>query len=308
MSQTIKPFDGKLVTNTLAGLHMQTAITTGIPMVYKEKSTVNEHLEINGQKKPDANDKPEMRFLVVGNKGHEVSDVTNGLITPMPIRHQPTDAAPYGIQPLVLRPLDNDVTDAEREKLFFRKQEEHKGRQYWAYYGYKLDFRSQLVQDFYTQVRDGVTDVDEFEYSDLNLYPKPSTMPDYNYEVTDQVVEDDGDYVHTSATLPIPFDEWLVNEAMNVANILHGDPRYAIISELCLCHGIESTVSVPSATGSPFMMDEVIGCQVSVFVTTFVNLSFNNKGIAYDVNFGQTEPMPLAPGQVPTASTSAVNV
>lgn len=305
MSETVKPFDGKIVVNTLAGLHMQAAITAGLPMTYKEKSTINEHLNINQNLLPDANIKPEMRFLVVGNKGHEVSDVNSGLITPMPIRHQPTDAAPYGIQPVVLRPLDNDLTEQERELVALRRKEEHKGKQWWAYYAYKLDFRSQTVQDFYTVVRDGVAKVDEFEYSDINLHPQPPKMPNYNYEVTEQVVEDDGDYVHTAATLPIPLNEWMVNEAMNVANILHGDPRMAVMSELCLCHGVPTMVSAESATGSPFQFEEVIGMQVSIFLTTFVNLSFNNKGVAYDVEFGQVEPMPLAPGQVQQSTLTA---
>lgn len=299
-----KPYDGKHVTNTLAGLNVQNSIFLGLPITYKEKSTLNEHLGILADRRPEALAKPEARFLCVGNGGHIVT-ATDNLATPIPVKHNPTDAAPYNIIPLVLRPVDKDLGDDVRERYALRRIEEHGGRRYWAYYMKRLDFRGVRTMDYYTRIRDGQKSVREFEYSDINLYPTPPASPDYDYEVDDKLAVSDGDYVHTSAETTVPLDQFDIQELLNVATVLYGDPRKAVVSEFCLCTGIDTVATGESMVGSPFQYNEVIGAQVAVFLTTFTNVAYANRSLAYVLNIGQTEPMVLAAGQVPQQTGSA---
>lgn len=293
-----KPYDGKHVTNTLAGLNVQNSIYLGLPITYKEKSTLNEHLSILSNTRPEADAKPEARYLCVGNGGHVVT-ASDNLATPIPIKHNPTDAAPYNIIPLVLRPVDKDLGDDVRARYALRRIEEHGGRRYWAYYLKRLDFRGIKTMDYYTRVRDGQKTVREFEYSDINLHPTAPASPDYDYEVDDKNHVNEGDYVHTSAETTVPLDQFDIQELLNVATVLYGDPRKAVISEFCLCSGIDTIATGESMVGSPFQYQEAIGVQVGVFLTTFTNVAYANRSLAYVLNIGQTEPMVLAPGQVP---------
>ncbi len=306
MSTETKAYDGKHVTNTLAGLSLQTTLIMGLPMEYKQKSTLNEALLINREITPDSASRPTMKYLCLGNGGHVIS-TDGGLATPIPIEHQPTDVAPYNIMPQVLRALDKDLSDDLREIYALRKQVEFNGRRFWAYYLRRLDWRGVRVKEYLTTVRDGVKSVKEFEYSDKNLKPTPPDMPDYNYEVSDQVVPANGDYVHSSASTRIELTEFDVQELLNVAEIIYGDPRMAVVSEFCLTSGVDTMATGESAVGSPFEYMEAMGTQINIFLTTFTNMAYQNKGVAYTLDVGNTEPMVLAPGQIPSEVGVAVS-
>lgn len=300
-----KSYDGKLVTNTLSGLRVQTAKMLGLPLTYPEKSTINEHLAILNDRYPNATDRPNCEYLVLGNKGHTTTAETDGVAGVIPLEHQPTDAAPYGIIPFVLRTVDKDLADDVRDRYALRRLEEHNGRRYWAYYAKRLSYTGDKVVDYYTKVRDGAKTVTEFKYSDLNLYPTPPALPDYSYDITDSVVASDGDYVHASAKIVVTLDEFDIQELINVAKVRYQNPTLAIISEFCLCSGIDVTATGESMVGSPFNYMEVIGCQVNVFLTTFTNVAFNNGGLGYSLQIGQTEAMALATGQIATGTVVA---
>jgi len=302
-----KAYDGKFVTNTLAGLSLQDVLLMNLPMDYKEKSTLNEHLSINRDNMPDEEARPVMKYLCLGNGGHVIS-TDDDLVTPIPIEHNPTDAAPYNIIPLVLRTVDDDLTDTLREDYALRRLEEHGGTRYWAYYLKRLDYRSVSVLNYYTKVSDGEATITDFDYSDLNLYPTAPEMPDYDYEVTDSLVPTDGDYVHASANVSIPLGTFDVQELLNVSNILYGDPRKAVVSEFCLCSGVDTSATGESEVGSPFIYTEAMGVQICIFLTTFANMAYQNSGITYDMDIGNTEPMVLAPGQIATTVTNSTIV
>jgi len=82
---------------------------------------------------PDAAARPVAKYLVLGNKGHKVTEQTDDLQGVVPVSHQPTDAAPYGIIPLVLRPVDKDLSDDVRDRYALRRLETHNNVRYWAY-------------------------------------------------------------------------------------------------------------------------------------------------------------------------------
>jgi len=293
-----KAYDGKHVTNTLAGLSLQTTLLMGLDMVFKQKSTLNERLSINREIIPDADSRPVMKYLALGNGGHVISADVD-IATPIPLEHQPTDSSPYNIIPQIIRDVDKDISDELREGYALRKQIEVNGVKKIAYYLKRLDWRGIKVDEWYTTVRDGVKTIDAFDYSDLNLYPTAPDLPDYNYEVTEQTLTDDGDYVSSFATSRVELNEFDVQELLNVAGVIYGDPRRAVVSEFCLVSGVDTIATGESATGSPFQYTEVMGAQVAIFMTTFVNMAYQNSGVAYTIDIGNTEPLVLAPGQVP---------
>lgn len=291
-------YEAKRTTNTLTSGRIQTAKFLGIPVHYPEKSTVNEVLKVLEGQYPDADQYPESKFLILGNKGHEIDISDDGPGAPVPLQHQPTDVMPWGIIPLVLRPVDKDLSDDVRERYALRILEEHHGTRYWAYYAKRISHRGKKTQDYLVQVRDGVKTITEFRYDDTHQYPTPPKLPDYNYDTVEQIVLADGDYVYTAVTINVLLDQFDIDELTNMARIKYKSPLKAVVSEFCLASGVDAMTQGESMVGSPFQYLEVKACQINVFMTTFNNAAFSNGQIAYDIQIGQTEPLPLLTGAV----------
>lgn len=294
MSNT-KKYDGKLVVTTLQSMHMQTAMYLGLNMTYAEKSTLNEHLSINRDLLPAPSDRPVVKYLCLGNGAHVMKQIGGVPAIPVPVRHRPTDAAPYGIVPLVLRPVNNDLSDEQRSHYALRRLEEHNEVRYWAYYLKRIDMRGVDVTDYHTQIVDGKKTVTEFNYSDQNLYPMPSDVPNFDFETTDKVLPANGSYVNAAAPVLIKLTDFDVQEYLNVCKVKYNNPMAAVVSEVCLCSGVDKLATGDSFTGSTFEYNEAIGVQVAVFLSTFTNLAMDNDGITYRIQVGQASPFTVAP-------------
>lgn len=294
MSTPTRNYDGKLVVSTLQSMHMQTATFLGLDMTYKEKSTLNEHLNINRDIAPAPAERPIARYLCIGNGAHAMRQLSGIPAIPVPVRHQPTDAAPYHIMPLVLRPVANDLSDDIRGNYALRRVEEHNGARYWAYYLKRLDLRSSVVTDFYTKIVDGKKTTTEFNYTDQNLYPTPADLPDFNFEVSDKVLPANGDYVNAAAPVLVSLSDFDVQEFLNVCKVMYNNPLASVVSEICLCSGVDHMTTGESYVGSSFEYNEAIGVQVAIFLSTFANLAMDNDGISYRIQIGQASPMTTA--------------
>lgn len=288
--------DAKVVTNTLNGLRVQTNLILGRPNSLPERSTINEQLNIMTDLKPGSDQKPEARYMTIGNRGHSVDMSDPTLIIPFPVQHRPTDVGAWGPIPFVLRPVANDLADSIRGNYALRTLEVHDNQQYWAYYAKRLDHSTVTTQDWELTVSDGVQTVKEFYYADAHLHSKPPVLPNYNFDVTDQIVLADGKYVYTNATIKMTLDENDIKELINVAKIKYKDPRKAIVSEFILCSGVDHIATGESFTSSAFQYMEVAGLQAIVFLNSFNSAALSNVEIGYDVVIGQTEPMPIDTG------------
>lgn len=298
MAIKTKAYDGKHIVTTSQAVDLQTALALGLPMQYLQNTTLNEALSINADKMPDPESRPTMTYLAVGNGAHVVATAQN-IPTPIALRHQPSDTSLYNILPQILRPVDKDLSDEERKRYALRRIVQYHGKNYVGYWLRRCDFRGVRPEHWLTRVQDGQKSVIEFEYSEINNRPTPPTMPDYNYEVSDQLVLADGDYIHVKAPTTITFDEFDVQEMQNVAAIIYGDPTLAVVSEIAYCCGVDTEAVGESAVGSPFNYTEAMGVKTCIFLSTFVNMAFQNKGMAWDLDIGNAEPFALAPGQTP---------
>lgn len=288
--------DMKIVVNTLNSLRGQVTSFLGRPHQFPERSTINEQLKIMHGVRPAADQRPVARYMVIGNRGHGVDMSDPEVLLPYPIEHRPTDVGAWGPIPFVLRPVDNDLSDAEREMFGLRTLEEHFGERYWAYYGYNLDHSAVTCIDYEMKVRDGKAEIKEFNYTEVELRSKPPLMPEFNMDITDQIELADGDYVYTYAVISLTLNEYMIKEFQNVAKIKFKDARRAVISEYVLCSGVSQMATGQSFVGPEFNYMEMVGLQAVLFLTTYTNAALSNKKIGYDVTIGQTEPMPVNTG------------
>lgn len=286
-----KLYDGKLVTTTQSARRVSLANYLGLDVPYPERSTINEHMKHIYDVMPSGDEKNTLRYIAIGDRGHGVEVDSSGIPDPKPIRHLSTHAAPYGMRPFVLRRLDNDLSDVQRENYAFRIRVEIAGRQYWAYYLKRIDMRGVVINDELT-VKDGdeVTTV-TFRYTEAELNPTPPRLKEYDYETSDKIEEPDGRYVKTSANVVIRFTAFDIAEYQNVARILRGDPGNATISELILCSGVDKPHTGESTTGSPFTYNDAYGVQAAYFLSLYTNLAITDERSTFTFNIGQSVPV-----------------
>lgn len=292
------------VTNTLAGSHQDVARRMGIPATYPERSTLNEHLDILAGRRPeDPKSYTHMRYLVLGNKGHRPMEVVPGVSIEMPIAHKPTDAAPWGIIPMVVRELDDDLTDEQRAKYALRMVKEYHGTRYICYFAKRIDLSGVKVMDYLIKVQNGVANADEYAYTEADLRPPQPELPDYNFDVVDQVLNSDGEYAKASATTLVTLDEFDLAELINMSRIVYRTPLAAVVSEWCFVSGQDLLTKGDSWMGtSEIFYDEVICAQVNMFVSQYANAADHSKEMSLTVNVGQSTPYPLYTG-IPNAAS-----
>lgn len=286
-----KLYDGKLATTHQSARRVSIANYFGIDVVYPERSTLNEHLKHIDDIMPSGSEKNTLKYLAIGDRGHGVEIDDNGIADPKPIRHLPTHSGAYGLRPLVLRPIDNDLSDVQRRDYAFRIRIEIAGRQYWAYYIKRIDMRGVVTKDELT-VKDGdETTTIAFRYTDAELYPQPPKLKEYDYETEDKIEIPDGRYVKTSADITIRFTAFDIAEYQNVARIMRGDPGNATISEIFLCSGVDKPHTGESTTGSPFTYDDAYGVQIAYSLSLYTNLAITDEKSTFTFNIGQSVPV-----------------
>lgn len=284
----------KSIQTTIFSSYLQTCHHLDVPFVIKEKSTLNEKLNIQAAAAIQPTEKPGLRYLVIGNGGHRAVVGVNGFPLIDGIDHQADHAALYSQIPFILRTVDNDLTPGERAGYALRTQVTIEGRNYIAYYAKRINTTNLVVNIKKTVVEDGISTTTDYVTSSANLNPVPPELSNTG------AISTSGEYLSTSAVLSIPFVERDVTELLNVAKILFNDERYAVISEFGFCTGIDRNVQIDTTQGQT-TFKEAVAVQIATFVTAHYELIFNTKGFDFRIETGAVEPL-LGAEQISTAT------
>lgn len=295
------------IVRTILGIRVQTALNLGLLLDMPQFTTINELLTdpevVPFQPSPptlgmefaepyDMNtDSRNVReqLLVIGNRGHRAGtggDFGIDVIDPIP--HLATDTGLFGMIPFVIRPYSDDLPAAERQNYRLRKTMWYNGELYVAYYGRKLNVNSVVPEMTITTVSNGVKQSRPFVATINNAKPKPRPIDG----------EGDGSYVESIANVDIMFGEKEVAYLEEVGQILFGDPRRGLVSELAFCSCVEKPVTKRyPATGAqnptnvaPGERYEAVAVQVNTFVSTYLTPNLNG-GFGGTYNLGGDDPL-----------------
>jgi hypothetical protein len=273
------------ITRTGYNNMLQTAMLLGAPYTWLPNSTLNERLTIQAKVYPASDVYPRLKYVCIGNGGHTMSVGADGVAAPDPTQHIGTNSGLFKPLPFVLREVTNDLTDAERVNYALRREETWNGRRYYAYYAKRIDTSNVVPKLEYIQVRDGVTTTEDFVPDSSDLNPVPQDLS------PDGVNTTNGDYIATSAKLPLDFDANDMTELRNVGMVIYGEEKRAIISEIALCTGVDKQVSVTTGGNATVMFNEAIGVQISSFVSSFIQSKYQKSGEDVLLDIGATEPL-----------------
>lgn len=280
----------KLITRTAYGGFLQTTQLTGRPFALVPNTTLNEKFGVLAGQIPAAGTIPFLDYFVIGNGGHKWSSATTStgqqIGKPEPIQHKATDAALYNQIPFVLREPANDLTPAQMAGYRLRVPMVIGGVPYIAYFAKVFDYTGVApAMQLTTTNGDGSTTVTPFVPDSSNLNPTPPDLSSTGVNVIT------GQYVTSSAKLPLNLTPNDQAELLNVANILYGDPELAIISEIGLCSGVDKVVAGGGSGQPTFNYTEAIAMQVVSFFNSFYAMEYADNGIEVLLDVGATEPL-----------------
>ena len=273
----------RIITRTVYGSALQTALLLGLPYTPPQNTTLNEKFDILKDAELDG-ELPHVRYMCIGNRGHRMTAGADGNPYTTPVNHRAKDAALYNHLPFVLRPLDDDLTIDKRANYGLRRIEVIDGVDYAAYYLMRIDTSQIALELQYNTVNEGKTVVQPFVPTSEALNPVPPEIPNSG------VISTDGTYLSSSAVVPLILDAVDIDEFVNVSRVLYDTEDRAIISEIGLCSGVDRVTTADTVDGQ-FNYEEVIGTQIVSHITGYYPLGYSNERFELQIDAGATEPM-----------------
>jgi hypothetical protein len=227
---------------------------------------------------------PSVKYFGVGVGGQGFRTGAGGVPETVYYQHDPSDAALFEQIPFVLRKLDNDLAPSQRERFALRKEITFNAVPYIAYYLRRINFTNVNYTTRYRNINAGSVTESVFETTSTNLSPTK------NIPTTNSVNPTSGDYLVTSARIPLEFTAEDVDELLNVFMVMDGNYLRARLSEIAICSGIDHTIPVTASSGQ-FNFTDAISVQVMTFMAEDRALQFNTRGFTHEIDLGSNVPL-----------------
>lgn len=285
---------------TVYGIESLIYLLMGQTPVIEEYTTINERVDVLPDARPSPGEKFDFGILILGNKGHGSRPGVDGIALPTVNDHLATDACLYGLLPLATRPLDDDLSEAERSRYCLRKVEPNdQGINVINYYGFRIPMDNRTLTVNKTLIeRDDSGNVTEtpFVPSNDNLFPEIPDLPPGEAIVASRTS------VRVNAIVDVTLSEEVITEFVEAVKLKYdGVENYAIASEFGLCLGTDRMVEVESSTGT-INFNESIGTQAYAYTMEHKALFYNRQKLEISFDIGNLIPL-LSKESIPTLET-----
>jgi len=273
------------ITRTAYSGLLQTCMLLRRPYPVYPNTTLNEKLNIRKEDKLGVGVYPYLGFLAIGNGGHKLGLGADSLLAPDPHQQEPTNASPFKMIPFVLREITDDLDAVQRARYALRREEEYGGVRYYAYYLKRMDLSNVNPKLEYIVIDGENKSVSDYVPDASVLNPQPRELSPVGVNTTD------GDYISSTAKVPIIFTKEDMTELRNMAKIKFGHEKYAIISEIAPVTAVDKDVDSPAPGNSTIPFKEAICAQVASYISSFVAAKFSQSGYDIMLDAGTTEPL-----------------
>lgn len=296
------------ITRTIYGAAVQTALMLGSPHRLHEYSTFNEAIhnativpfqptvgtrgmQIARPYDPTVDTRSlKMGYITIGNKGHQVViEEDDGSSFP-PEERSARASGLYGMIPFIIRPVENDLTNAQRAKYRLRKTLDIGGDLFVAYFARVFDMTEVPIEAIVTTIANGISTTATLVPTVADLKPTPPKITGSTQ----------GNYARVVAVAPLAFTAEEVEELKNACNVLYGNERRAMISEIAFCTGVDKPIyrTYPNTGDQQFTeipnssVMEVVGLQAAL-VANLEPLTAGtlNGGTTITTDIGISEPL-----------------
>lgn len=268
---------------TLLSSLILSAMSGNRPYTPAPYSTLNEKLDINKEIIYQPYDRPSLGYFTIGNGSRYFYNQDGEVPLSGNSQHRFRDFALFRHLRFALRPMDDDLPMERRNNYALRREEEHQGRKYWAYYLKRVVESTDPAKAYSSTVTDGLETREEFVPALTDLTPKKVE------ESNDDINVLQATKLSASVLISMQLTAEEIQDVIDAAAIVDGDVNAAFISEIGLCWGRDHVVEVPTGMGDTVNMKEAIGVQLGQFIRTDVSLPSLNDGWTHTVDMGHSE-------------------
>ena len=228
--------------------------------------------------------------VCIGHGGHRLRAESGALIpTFEPRPHRATDSGLFKQMPFVVKPVNADLSAADRERFCLRRTMMINGVLHAAYFGRVVNEteipNATIVKRIITDSSDVST-----EWRPSSADNSPSMKDDEPAGTTQQV------YVSAAVVDQLTFTEQDVTWLREACRLLYGSESYAYISEVAVCTGVKREVTAryndsgnaSSAYTGPM---EYVGVQVASFSYAACDMSAHPTGFNMGISTAVSEPL-----------------
>jgi len=233
----------------------------GIPYTPRAHSTLNQFLNILPTANIPVGKYPVSRYIVFGNGGHANGSGPGPTI----YDHAANYKGLYNLLPIVLRPLNNDLTPMEREGVALRAIVSINNVDYVAYYALRIDG---LALTPTQEIRQIDPDTNELVFSS-NYVPVSSEQTPPKPSIGGEV-STTNKYIGTFLTYELHLNSFFIAEFAKACQIIYGSTDNAIISEIGYVSGIDKIIQITEhdgATQNDFT--EAIACVITGYMAYY---------------------------------------
>lgn len=237
-------------------------------------STLNQKLSIQSGVNFNAGERPEVEYLCIGRGGVQYVSGDRNLLL-----HTVEDACFFEQMPFVMRETTNDLGPDERARYRLRVMENIGGKNYFVYYGLKVDLSTSIVNKELIDTTGGTENVSAWTSDASRQSPTPVSVDSSSgLPITTTNVS-----IKISASVEVVLTTEDIQNIIDAAEIKFGSPNKAIITEVGFCSGVDRNVTSTEG-GVNVSYDEVIGCQVAQFIADDINLITTST--SYTIKYG----------------------
>ncbi len=272
-----------IVRTCYSGL-MSTCKLLGLPYTPPQHSTLNEKFNVNLTSETFApSAMPNLKYVVIGNKGVTYDLGTSGYVLTNPIPHLPRDASLYNHIPFrVVKANEETLTIANRYRL--RVPVTIGGVSYIAYYAKALDYTGVTPSIELRNVDGENVTTTSFEPSVSDLAPSHPVLSNVN------VNDPSGDYLIPTAKVNFTLTKQDIDWIIEACELLWGNSGYAVINEIGLCTGVERDIT-GNAMGT---YKDAVAVQIAAFIAHNSPLNANSTEITISLDIGTSELLRIA--------------
>lgn len=257
----------QMVSTQPMGTNIMAASALKSTVMIPANTTLNEHHEVESKNSVGIKNGADFKlgYFGVGIKGYQI--VGNHPVANVPVhytnQHQPFDQNLFYSIPMCARPVDDDLTEQERDLYRMRTVKELNGVQtalYWLMKVGEDEFNPQTKRA-YRNPATGNEVPEDYVYRPESLNPEPVTLN------SDGTVPLSNAYLMSSSLLDLSLNGAQVEELRNVCRLMFGDPSLAAVSEYQICWGIETTTEGQGAGGTMFRYKEILSAVTAYVVS-----------------------------------------
>jgi hypothetical protein len=183
-----------------------------------------------------------------------------------------------------MRPVEEDLSPAQRAGYGMRVHMNVNGINYFAYYLKAVDLQNSFpsVTELTVNGDETVTEV-EYIPTSSQLAPVPVILANAEANLST------GKHLSVMTTLQLELTADDLREILDACLILSDDPATAVISEMAVVSGYLKSID-STAGGINVTYDEVVRAQCANFIPTNLSVQFNSDGIRHTYSMGDTMP------------------